>query len=96
MQKNQLIKLAAKRSGLSQDVTGKAVNAFLEMVSLGIAAGQPVSLYGFGEFTQKNLPAMASSMNGTLAAKPVPARVSVGFRPSDLLKKRMNKGNQNG
>lgn len=95
MQKNQLIKLAAKRSGMTQEATARAVNSFLEVVSISIAAGEPVGIAGFGEFTQLERPAMKSSLNGssrTREAKIVPRRRGVGFRASPILKNRMNKG----
>lgn len=97
MKKSQLIKHTAKRAGMSQDATASVVNAMLEVIAISIAAGEPVSLHGFGEFSPVQLPAMKSSLNGnSTEPKYVPARRSVGFRPSIGLKRRMNKRLING
>jgi DNA-binding protein HU-beta len=50
MNKPELIEAIGDRTGLSRAATEKTVNALLETVIGTVAAGQEVSLVGFGAF----------------------------------------------
>lgn len=50
MNKSDLIKHIAGEAGISQSQAEKALNGFTGAVSQSLAAGQPVSLIGFGTF----------------------------------------------
>ena len=57
MNKSELIKAMAEKSGLSQKDAGLAYEAFVEAVTDALKAGDKVQLIGFGSFEVKDIPA---------------------------------------
>ena len=53
MNKAELISAVAERSGLSRKDSELAVNAAFEAITASLAAGEKVSLVGFGSFEVK-------------------------------------------
>lgn len=53
MNKAELIAAAADKAGLSKKDTEKIINATLETISEELAAGEKISLVGFGSFEVK-------------------------------------------
>ena len=53
MNKAELISAVAERTGLSRKDSEQAVNAAFEAITASLAAGEKVSLVGFGSFEVK-------------------------------------------
>lgn len=88
MNKVELINLAAKEAGLSQETTRKAVEAFIDLISICLATGQDVQLKGFGQF-QPHM--RLQTPKGFYKPDANTSVRSVSFKPSIPLKKRMNR-----
>lgn len=54
MNKTELIAAAAEQTGMSKKDTEKVLSAMLETITRAIAAGEKVSLVGFGTFETKS------------------------------------------
>lgn len=50
MNKTELVKAVAKKTNLSQNNTGKVVNAFIDVVTANLKKGKKINLMGFGSF----------------------------------------------
>ena len=57
MNKSELIKNVSTASGLTQEQVTKALNGFESVVKLTLAAGEDITLVGFGTFKVSDRPA---------------------------------------
>ena len=57
MNKSELIKAMAEKTGLSQKDAGLAYEAFVETITEALQEGDKVQLIGFGSFEIKDVPA---------------------------------------
>ena len=86
MNRTELIGIVARRTGLGRPAASAAVLAALETIATGIAAGETVTLTGFGTFrTVSTLPRPARNPR-TGETVQVPAGRKIGFRPSAALR----------
>lgn len=86
MNKGELVKTVADRSGLTQKNVAIALDAILDAISGSIASGDKVSLVGFGTFEQRDRKGRAGRNPATGEAINIPASRSVAFKPGQALK----------
>lgn len=86
MNKAELISAAAEKAGLSKKDTEKALSAILDTVAESMAAGDKVSLVGFGVFDIKDRPARTGRNPRTKEAIEIPAARLPVFKPGKALK----------
>jgi len=87
MQKTDLIKAAADKSGLTQKDTAAAVNAALEIIAEALGRGEKVTLTGFGTFEVRHRQERSGVNPQTREKITIPATKAAGFKPgADLAK----------
>lgn len=86
MNKNDIIKKVADSSNVSLSVAGVAVNTVLSSISEAMAAGDTVTLIGFGTFKTKERSARTARNPSTGAELKVPAKTVPSFTAGKLLK----------
>lgn len=86
MNKAELISAAAEKAGLSKKDTEKALSAILDTVAESMAAGDKVSLVGFGVFDIKDRPARTGRNPRTKETIEIPAARLPIFKPGKALK----------
>ena len=73
MNKGELIKSIAAKTGFSNKDAALAYDAFVESVTEALKAGEKVQLVGFGTFEVKDVPAKTGINPQTKAAVAIPA-----------------------
>ncbi len=86
MTKNELIAAVAKKTGLKNTETTKAIEATLETVIKAVAKGDDVRLVGFGTFTQVKRAAREGRNPRTGATLKIPASKAPKFKPGKEFK----------
>ena len=79
MNKDELLKEVAKKSGVSQKVAADVVNAVLETVEKTVAKGKKVTLIGFGTFDARKRGARVGRNPQTGAEIKIPAKTVPAF-----------------
>ena len=87
MTKTELVAAAAKKSGLTQKDTDKALAALLDAVTCALAKGDKVQLTGFGTFEVREKAAREGRNPRTGATIAVPASKAPAFKAGASLKK---------
>ncbi|HEU0113192.1 MAG TPA: HU family DNA-binding protein, partial [Thermomicrobiales bacterium] len=87
MYKTELIRCVAKETRLSQSAVHAALTASLRQIAAALAAGEPVTLPGFGTFYPSRHQAgrIRDVRTGKLIT--VPARRTAAFRAGAILKR---------
>lgn len=91
MKKTELIEAVAAKAGLTKKDAKAAIEAVFAAMGEDLAAGQAVSLAGFGTFSVKAHAAKTCRNPRTGAAVQVPACKSVAFKAASKLKESVNK-----
>lgn len=91
MNKQQLVEQIAQRSGLSKGQASEALSATLAAIEDGLAAGQEISITGFGKFSVAHRQAREGTNPATgermyIAATKSP-RFSAGTQLKDAVKR---------
>ena len=86
MNKAELIAAAAMRAELSKKDTEKVINAVFETISEELAAGEKVSVVGFGSFDVKQRPERVGRNPATGEEITIPASRVPQFKPGKALK----------
>jgi DNA-binding protein HU-beta len=86
MQKTDFIKAVADKTGVSQKETGAVINAMLDLIAAQLAAGEKVTLTGFGTFEVRSRQERAGMNPQTRAKIIIPATKTPGFSASNTLK----------
>lgn len=91
MNKQQLVEQIAQRSGLSKGQASEALSATLAAIEDGLAAGQEISITGFGKFSVAHREARQGTNPATgermyIAATKAP-RFSAGTQLKDAVKR---------
>ncbi|GAA1982875.1 hypothetical protein GCM10009718_20190 [Isoptericola halotolerans] len=92
MNKAQLVEAVAQRAGSTPAEARRHVDAVLASIIDGVAAGERVSLLGFGTFAGVARPARTARNPRTGAAVEVPAAVVPRFRVGAGFKARVTEG----
>lgn len=90
MNKSELVEQIAQRSGLSKDQAGEALGATIAAIEDGLAAGEEISITGFGKFSVTHRSAREGVNPATgeriqIAASKAP-RFSPGAKLKDAVK----------
>jgi DNA-binding protein HU-beta len=86
MNKGQLIELVASELGGSKATAGKALEAVIASITLGIQRDDAVTIAGFGTFTKKDRAPRTGRNPATGEPMEIEASRTVAFRPSPHLK----------
>lgn len=87
MNKGQLIELVASELGGSKATAGKALEAVIASITLGIQRDDAVTIAGFGTFAKKDRAPRTGRNPATGEPLEIEASRTVTFRPSPHLKK---------
>lgn len=91
MNKAELILALAERADLSKIDAEVAVGEFLSLIEGELAKGNEVKISGFGIFSKKVRKArVGTNPRGNGEKIEIPASNTVAFRPSKLLKEKVN------
>ena len=90
MKKRELVEAVAEATGLSRSAAGEAVDAVLEAVAAGLAAGEPVTVAGFGTFEVRERAARTGRNPRTGEAIDIAAARVPAFRAGKGLRDRVN------
>lgn len=86
-----LVAAAAEEAGTTKATTEKVINAVLDAIQGGLAAGNPVTLVGFGTFSVGQRQARKGRNPQTGQEIKIPAAKVVKFKPGKALKESVNK-----
>ena len=89
MQKTELIRLLAERTGLSQAQAREAIDAFTDIVGEALAAGEKVSIPGFGTFEVRVRNERQGVNPQTRQPITIPAGKTPGFAAGSGLRERV-------
>ena len=92
MQKTDFIKAVADKTGVAQKETGAVINAMLDMIAAQLAAGEKVTLTGFGTFEVRSRQEREGVNPQTRAKIIIPATKTPGFSASSTLKDALKEG----
>ena len=90
MNKRELVEAVAAATGLGRSAAGAAVEAVLEAVAAGLAAGEPVTVPGFGTFEVRERAARTGRNPRTGEAIEIAAARVPAFRAGKGLRERVN------
>lgn len=87
--KDELVARAANRAGLADDLVLASLNALLEETQRAVAAGERVTLTGFGAFEPRRRQATTGRNPKTGDPVEVPERTVPGFKAGTTFKQRV-------
>lgn len=90
MNKADLIKAAAERTGESQAATGRIVDALITEIRQAACRGESVEIAGLATFKVEAKPARAGRNPSTGAEIQIPAKNAVTIKPAKALKDAAN------
>lgn len=97
MNRGDVVKLIAEAEDLPVSTVDQILGRFFDVVGTGLTAGEDISIRRFGKFEQRKRRAVVRRNPKTGIEIHVPAKLSVGFIPSNSLKDRLNQnGRRNG
>ncbi|MBU6319626.1 MAG: HU family DNA-binding protein [Alphaproteobacteria bacterium] len=86
MNKTELTKAVAEKTGLTQTQATGVVDAVFETIAGSLRKGEQVTLAGFGSFVAKTRAAREGRNPSTGLTIAIPARTSAAFKPASALK----------
>ncbi len=90
MNKNDLIKKVAAENGLTQKDAAAVVSSVLNGIMDSLAAREPVTLFGFGNFTCKHRDARTGRNPATGKKIKLPASNTPVFKAAKAFKEKVN------
>ncbi len=87
MNRNDLVARVTEATGLSAQQAAAAVAATLDGIVSGVAAGDTVTLPGFGAFDQRERAARTGRNPQTGETMEIAASVAPGFKPAAAFKR---------
>ena len=90
MNKKELIGAVSDRTGVDRGTVGRTVDAVLETVAAGLAAGESVTLAGFGTFEVRARAARTGRNPQTGEKIEIAASRAAAFRAGKGLRDRLN------
>ncbi len=91
MNKGELIEALVKKTELSKAAAGRAVDAFIDIVTENVAKKKDVQLIGFGTFTSSKRAARTGRNPSTGATIKIAASTVPKFKPGAAFKAALNK-----
>jgi DNA-binding protein HU-beta len=89
--KGELIEALVKKTELSKAAAGRAVDAFIDIVTENVAKKKDVQLIGFGTFTSSKRAARTGRNPSTGATIKIAASTVPKFKPGAAFKAALNK-----
>ncbi len=86
MSKAELVEKIASQAGLTKADAERAVNAFVNVVTAGLKAGEDITLVGFGTFTTGERAARQGRNPQTGETISISAKKVVKFKPGKALR----------
>lgn len=90
MNKSELIMALAQKADLTKKDAEKALNAFVDVVTDALKAGEKVQLVGFGTFETKDRPARTARNPRTGEEIEIAASKTASFKVGKALKDTVN------
>ncbi len=90
MNKSDLVNTIAEKSDLSKIEVESIVDEFLRLIEKGVLKGEEVKISNFGVFYKKARLARKGTNPSDGSPIVIPANNTLGFRPSKVLKEKMN------
>jgi DNA-binding protein HU-beta len=90
MNRTEMVDIISRQRSLDAPVVDDVLRAFLELVLLSLAVGEPVTIRGFGRFDQKLRPSAHLKHPRTGAPIETGERRTISFRPSKKAKVALN------
>lgn len=89
LNRSDLVRGVAQRTGFTQPEVERVIKTLFDIIALSLACGEQVSIRNFGVFNAW----IRKASTHVLAGKEVesPERKTIGFRPADALKQRVNR-----
>ncbi|MBF0381307.1 MAG: integration host factor subunit alpha [Magnetococcales bacterium] len=91
MTKVEIVEIVRSKIGVSTKDAAVLVESLFEMIRVSLEKGEDVKLPGFGNFRIRNKRERIGRNPKTGATMPITARKIVTFKPSQILKDRVNK-----
>jgi DNA-binding protein HU-beta len=88
--RTDLVRAISNKDDLDEQIVGRVLDSFLEVVKMSLSIGEEVSLRGFGRFETKTMTSTVRRVPKTRTIVQVPARSSVRFIPSGVLRQHLN------
>lgn len=89
MNREQLVRLTARREGIPETQVDAVLGALLDSIVLSLSAGHAVTLRRFGVLEPRERKSTRKTVPGKGVVE-LPSRTSVGFRASPRLLERLN------
>lgn len=89
MSKAELVEKIASQAGLTKADAERAVNAFVNVVTAGLKAGDDITLVGFGTFSTGERAARQGRNPQTGETITIAAKKVVKFKPGKALREEM-------
>lgn len=90
MNKTELVAAVAEKTGMTKAAAAEAVNALLDTVTNTLAAGEDITMLGFGTFTVRERAARTGRNPQTGAEMQIEASKAPAFKPGKTLKDAVN------
>ena len=91
MTKQELIKQAAKASGVTQETAAAVINAALDAAADALLQGESVTARGFGTLERRERKERKARDLNTGAAITIPGSYTLAFTTAQTLKDKLNK-----
>lgn len=95
MNTDDFISSLSEKTGRDADDTARLVSSLTDIIVGGMQDGKAVSLQGFGIFEVKKRPEKIVVNPTTGKRMLYPPKLVIGFRPSSLLKEKINSTEKN-
>ena len=90
MNKADLILEVVERADVSKNEAEAIINEFLALIEEELVKGNEVKISGFGVFTKKERKERIGTSPSSHETITIPANATVTFKPSKLLKEKVN------
>lgn len=90
MNRNDIVKSIANDTKIPQKVVDLVLKSLVETLVLAISCDEDVTMSGFGKFSKKHLSSMIVRDPRNGEEIQVGERSSIAFKPSEVLKDRLN------
>lgn len=90
MNRTEMVDIISRQRDVSSTVVEGVLGAFVDLMILNLAVGEPVTIRGFGRFDTKVRP--SANLRHPRTGEPIATgeRVTISFRPSRAAKRELN------
>jgi len=90
MNKAELVTLIAENYDMPRHEVAAVIDEFLDQIEKNVAKGEDVKLSNFGVFYKKERKARRGTNPGDGKIITIPANTTLGFRPSKIVRGKLN------